>query len=137
MLPLWSILEVVVKTLLQWPITVLQQPLQQVKCTVKTEHTISTSDKLDTCQHLMLNPSGQQEVHLTLHTPLKLLLMQLLKLHGTLMLLFLRRMPRWMPLPQPSLHQKLQLFHHFQTCHGLHQLTVDILNKLHSKMLLC
>jgi hypothetical protein len=104
---------------------------------VKTEQPISISDKLDICQHLFLNPSGQQEVHLTLNTPHPLLLMQLLKLHGTLMLLFLRRMPRWMPLPQPSLHQKLQLFHHFHPYHGLQHLTVDILNKLHNKMLLC
>jgi hypothetical protein len=43
-------------------------------------------------------------------------------------------MPRWMHSLQPSHHQKPQPSHHFQTCHGLQQLTLDIKDKLICKI---
>ena len=123
--------------MLELPITVQLLTSLHLKITVKMVRYISISDKLDTCQHQLLKLSGLLVAHLTLLTLLKQLLMPLLKPLGMHMLLFLKRMPRWMPLLQPFLHLKLQLSLHFQTCLGLQQLTLDILSKLHIKMLLC
>ena len=115
----------------------LQLPLLSllVQITVIMVQPISISELLDIFQYQLLKLSGQPEVLLTLRTLLKLLLMLLLKQLGTLMLPFSKKMQRWTLLPQLSHHQKHQLYHHFQTCHGLQHLTLDMLNNQDLKML--
>lgn len=108
-----------------------------VRTTVKILLVTSISELLDTCQHHLLKMSGLPEVHLTLNTPLQLLVILLLKLPGMLMLLFLRRMPRWMHSLLPSHHQKHQQYHHFQICHGPQLLTLDMLSNLFKNLLWC
>jgi hypothetical protein len=45
------------------------------------------------------------------------------------MLLFFQRMPKWTLSQQHSAHQKPQLSHLFQTCHGHQHLTPVSINK--------
>jgi len=67
------------------------------------------------------------------HIMLKLPLTTPPRLFGTTTLPSSPRTPRWMLSQQLSAHQKLQLSHLFQICHGLQLLTLVASSKLPSK----